>query len=120
MCASISSRDTPPSRFPREKANPAEVVASASNPRCSKKIAVPMSQGFGSTKHPDSCIARNFPTTEEWCAEFIPKILYGSNSSANLLRRISYAYGSLLSLQGRRGGRGLFRSPYHPNTYFHP
>src|SRR5262245_8912318 len=73
MCASISSRGTPPSNFPREKANPAEVVASASKPRFSKWMVVPMSHGFGSTKHPDSCIFLNFPVTEVCFAEAISR-----------------------------------------------
>src|SRR5436305_14315220 len=104
MCASISSRGTAPSGLPREKAKPADVVASALNPSRSRLIAVPMSHGFGSTKHPDSCIARNFPVTEVCFAELISKILYCSNPSAILLRWNLHQYGSLLPSEGRRGG----------------
>src|SRR5439155_20393450 len=70
MCASISSRGTQPSGLPREKAEPAEVVASALNPSCSKYIAVPISHGFGSTKQPDSCIVRNFEAAR-FCVDLI-------------------------------------------------
>src|SRR6266849_2599070 len=87
MCASISSRGTPPSRFPREKAKPAEVVASALNPRRRRYIAVPISQGFGRTKHPDSCIARNFAAAEACCVEFISQILGGSSANASFAKR---------------------------------
>src|SRR5947208_12653180 len=66
ICASISSRGTAPSGLPRENANPAEVVASALNPRRSRYFAVPMSHGFGSTKQPDSCSARNFAARDVW------------------------------------------------------
>src|SRR5438270_4230513 len=59
MCASISSRLTAPSDNPRENAKPAEVVAMALNPRCCRYLAVPMSHGFGSAKHPLSCNRRN-------------------------------------------------------------
>jgi hypothetical protein len=45
-----------------------------------------MSHGFGRTKHPDSCIARNAATTEVCFGEVISKILYCSNLSASLLR----------------------------------
>src|SRR6266496_2711294 len=44
-----------------------------------------MSHGFGSTKHPDSCIARNFSMTEVCCAEVMPASLPCSTSSASLL-----------------------------------
>ena len=84
MCASISSRETPPSRLPREKANPAEVVASASKPRFSKQIVVPMSHGFGSTKHPDSCIFLNFAVTEVSFAELMSKT-YAALAHARVL-----------------------------------
>jgi hypothetical protein len=49
-----------PSGFPREKANPALVVASALKPRLSKIFADPASQQFGTTKIPSLwCSARN-------------------------------------------------------------
>src|SRR5256885_4260623 len=59
MCAIISSRLTEPSAIPRENAKPADVVAIALNPRCSKYFAVPMSHGFGIAKQPLSCSRRN-------------------------------------------------------------
>src|SRR6266436_9854421 len=33
-----------------------------------------MSHGFGSTKHPDSCIARNFAATESFCSCVMPDL----------------------------------------------
>src|SRR5581483_9616211 len=62
QCASIMSRETKaaPSGSPLDHANPADVVASALKPTCSRYIADPTSHGFGSTKQPESCNARNF------------------------------------------------------------
>src|SRR4029077_7224871 len=70
MCLSISSSETPPSGLPREKAKPAEVVARASKPRCSRQIAVPTSHGLGRTKQPDSCNSRNVAAAAN-CLSFI-------------------------------------------------
>jgi hypothetical protein len=54
-CASAMSREMPPSRLPCDQAKPELVVASALNPRLCRKRALPTSQGFGMTKHPDLC-----------------------------------------------------------------
>jgi hypothetical protein len=53
--ASVSSRPTAPSAsgLPTEKANPALVVASASNPSVASMLADPASQGLGIAKIPD-------------------------------------------------------------------
>ena len=59
---STSPRPSPAklSRRPTEKANPALVVASASNPRLAKSRADPASHGFGITNAPSlSCSALN-------------------------------------------------------------
>jgi hypothetical protein len=47
-----------------------------------------MSHGFGSTKHPDSCIFRNFTATEDCCGEFMLKVLcyFGSRASLTAKR----------------------------------
>jgi len=66
---SISPNKIAPSGFPREKAKPADVVASASNPSRCRYTAVRTSHGFARTKHPDSCSARNCAIAED-CAEF--------------------------------------------------
>src|SRR6266404_5771076 len=47
------------SGIPCENAKPALVVASAGNPSCCRYRAEPTSHGFGITKQPDSCRARN-------------------------------------------------------------
>src|SRR5258708_32053106 len=51
---------------PRANATPAHVVARALNPRCWRERAVPTSQGFGRTKHPDSCRERNAAMADRW------------------------------------------------------
>ena len=57
--ASASALDTAarPSRRPRVKAKPAEVVAMASNPSPVRMRALPASHAFGSTKQPCRCSA---------------------------------------------------------------
>src|SRR5882762_4140171 len=58
-CANASSRVTRLSAFPIDHAKPALVEASALNPRCCNALALPTSQGLGSTKQPASCNFRN-------------------------------------------------------------
>src|SRR5437660_12838900 len=84
MCESISSSETPPSGLPREKAKPADVVASASKPRCCRYRAVPTFHGLGRTKQPDSCIVVNLATADD-CefGSFIFAMLCWKDANAN-------------------------------------
>src|SRR2546426_8792124 len=68
MCSSMTSREIArtESGNPRAKAIPADVVARALKPRCSRYTADPTSHGFGRTKHPDVCISRKRATEEDW------------------------------------------------------
>src|SRR6266702_3688931 len=45
-----------------------------------------MSHGFGSTKHPESCIFRNLAATEVGCVDFMLKVLCYFGSSASVLQ----------------------------------
>src|SRR5436305_5845846 len=60
---------------PRVNANPADVVARASNPRCWRYRAVPTSHGLGITKQPDACNFRNLAMADRWAelASFMPR-----------------------------------------------
>jgi hypothetical protein len=53
-CASDTSNEISLSRRPTDHARPALVEAIARKPRPTSRRALPMSQGFGITKHPDS------------------------------------------------------------------
>src|SRR5579859_8082808 len=67
--ASASERPTAPSPsgLPSEKANPALVVARASNPAPARSRAEPASQGLGSRKQPArSCRARKARARSSW------------------------------------------------------
>src|SRR6267143_7085964 len=68
MCASIRSHGIAETESgkPREKAKPADVVATALKPTCCKYLAVPTSHGFGRTKQPDACKARNSSMVDDW------------------------------------------------------
>src|SRR5712691_11762784 len=61
MYARLRSQVSAPSESgsPCENAKPALVVASAGNPSCCRYRAEPTSHGFGITKQPASCRARN-------------------------------------------------------------
>src|SRR5580704_5150720 len=63
MYARLRSQVSAPSESgsPCENAKPALVVASAGNPSCCRYRAEPTSHGFGITKQPASCRARNAP-----------------------------------------------------------
>src|SRR5512134_854813 len=67
-CASIASRGTAEtwSGRPMLNANPAELVASAWNPRWRRNTALPASHGLGMTKQPDAWRARNAATAGAW------------------------------------------------------
>src|SRR5918993_313285 len=65
---------------PCENANPADVVASALNPRYCRYTAEPMSHGFGRTKHPDSCSLRNAATGCAICIFARPVVSRSSTS----------------------------------------
>src|SRR5215213_3322329 len=84
------SRGTTPksSDIARENANPAEVVASALNPRRRRYTADPTSHGFGSTKHPDSWSARNAATAASWLglAELILRCYLQGRGRASVSR----------------------------------
>src|ERR1700753_3201570 len=58
-CSQTSSSVTWLSDFPIDHAKPALVEATALKPRRCNALALPTSQGLGSTKHPASCILRN-------------------------------------------------------------
>src|SRR5450631_571614 len=58
-CASVWSRPIRLSGWPTVQAKPALVVASALNPIEASACALPTSQGFGITKHPEACNRRN-------------------------------------------------------------
>src|SRR6185295_13498331 len=74
-CPSMASRSTAPSGNPRAKAKPADVVATALNPRCSRYAAVPASHGFGRTKHPESCKVRKVAMADDWASLFMASLL---------------------------------------------
>src|ERR1700757_273728 len=63
MYARLRSQVSAPSESgsPCENAKPPLVVASAGNPSCCRYRAEPTSHGFGITKQPASCRARNVP-----------------------------------------------------------
>src|SRR5215468_11619323 len=60
-----------PSGRPFEKAIPADVVASALKPTCSRKTAEPASHGFGNTKQPDSCKYRKSSMADVCLIEYV-------------------------------------------------
>src|SRR6266403_1238256 len=70
-----------------------------------------MSHGFGSTKQPESCIARNFAAEEVSCAELMSKNLMRLQLKREFVESKRAAYGrSPLSLQGRGANNSKVRA----------